>query len=163
MAGAANGGAGGVELYQRLVLDHGRHPRNLGPLPRETHSAHGDNPFCGDRWRVSLILDGDLVRDVRYEGAGCAISTAAASMMSEAVRDRTRAEVATLWRAFEALIRVGADGAPSEVSAAAALGELAAFAGVRRYPVRVKCARLPWQTLLAALSSGGDGATVSTE
>ena len=157
MAGDGKPGGDGDDLYQRLVLDHGRHPRNLGPLAGETHGARGDNPFCGDRWRVSLIVDGARVRDVRYEGAGCAISTAAASMMSEAVRGHTRAEVEALGRAFERLIGVGAPDDASGVD----LGELAAFAGVRRYPVRVKCARLPWQTLLAALASHGAG--VSTE
>jgi nitrogen fixation NifU-like protein len=152
-------GAGGDELYQRLVLDHGRHPRHQGPaLAGETHAARGDNPFCGDRWRMSVIVDGDRVRDVRYEGAGCAISTSAASMMSEAVRGRTRAQVEALWRGFEWLLGAGA---PDAAAAQVELGDLAAFAGVRRYPVRVKCARLPWQTLLAALAS--NGAVVSTE
>ena len=143
-------------LYQRLVLDHGRHPRNQGPLPGATHQARGDNPFCGDRWLVALILDCDQIREVRYEGAGCAISTAAASMMSEAVAGKTSAEVERLWQSFERCIAAGELGDD--------LGDLAAFAGVRRYPVRVKCARLPWQTLLAALRRrGDDGATVSTE
>jgi nitrogen fixation NifU-like protein len=148
----------GDELYQHLVLDHGRHPRHQGPaLFGETHAARGDNPFCGDRWRMSVIVDGDRLRDVRYEGAGCAISTSAASMMSEAVRGRTRAEVEALWRGFERLLTGGAPDAAAQVE----LGGLAAFAGVRRYPVRVKCARLPWQTLLAALAS--NDAVVSTE
>jgi nitrogen fixation NifU-like protein len=158
MAGDSATGGVGDELYQRLVLDHGRHPRGQGPaLPGETHAARGDNPFCGDRWRVSVIVAGDRVRDVRYEGAGCAISTSAASMMSEAVRGRTRAEVEALWRGFEGLLTAGAPDAATQVE----LGDLAAFAGVRRYPVRVKCARLPWQTLLAALAS--NGSVVSTE
>lgn len=143
------------QLYQRLVLDHGRHPRNQGPLSGATHQAHGDNPFCGDRWLVSLVVDGGRVREARFEGAGCAISTAAASMMTEAIRGRTREEVGRLERAFEGLLSADADGSRVD------LGDLVAFAGVGRYPVRVKCARLPWQTLLAALS--GASATVSTE
>jgi len=144
------------ELYQRVVLAHAQQPRNQGPLPGATHQARGDNPFCGDRWLVSLVLDGDQIRAARYQGAGCAISTAAASMMTEAVRGRTRAEVEELSRAFERLVSAGGGGGGESE-----LGDLAAFAGVRRYPVRVKCARLPWQTLLAAL--GGATATVSTE
>ena len=147
------------ELYQRIVLDHGRRPRNQGPLPGATHGARGDNPFCGDRWQVSLVVDGDVVREVRYEGAGCAISTAAASMMSEAVKGKRRGEIEELWRGFESL--VSSAKAAADANSSAALGDLAAFAGVRRFPVRVKCARLPWQTLLAALA--GDRATVSTE
>jgi len=143
------------ELYQRVVLAHAQQPRNQGPLPGATHQARGDNPFCGDRWLVSLVLDGDQIRAARYQGAGCAISTAAASMMTEAVCGRTRAEVEELSRAFEGLVSTAGAAGDSE------LGDLAAFAGVRRYPVRVKCARLPWQTLLAAL--GGATATVSTE
>jgi len=153
------------DLYQRVVLAHARQPRNQGPLPGATHQARGDNPFCGDRYLVSLILDGDQIRAARYEGTGCAISTAAASMMTEAIRGRTRAEVEALSRAFEGL--VSAAGADADAQADAAgearveLGELAAFAGVRRYPVRVKCARLPWRTLIAAL--GGATSPVSTE
>jgi nitrogen fixation protein NifU and related proteins len=152
------------ELYQRLVLDHGRNPRNRGPLPEATQRAHGDNPFCGDRWQVSLIVEGERIRAARFEGAGCAISTAAASMMSEAIEGRTRTEVGRLWHAFDRLVRGGDDGGGGGDAApepGVSLGDLAAFAGVRRYPVRVKCARLPWQTLLAALD--GAGATVSTE
>jgi nitrogen fixation NifU-like protein len=153
------------DLYQRVVLDHAQRPRNQGPLPDATHQARGDNPFCGDRWLVSLVLDGDQLREARCQGTGCAISTAAASMMTEAVRGRTRDEVQRLSRAFERLL-AGGDAAPDgdaqeDARRAIDLGELAAFAGVRRYPVRVKCARLPWQTLIAAL--GGEGATVSTE
>jgi nitrogen fixation NifU-like protein len=160
--------ADGDELYQRLVLDHGRHPRNQGPLPGATHQASGDNPFCGDRCVVSLVMDGERIREARHQCVGCAISIAAASMMTEAIRGRTHEEARRLERAFAAL--VAADQAhrhpESEADADADgggidLGELSAFAGARRYPVRIKCARLPWQTLLAALS--GATATISTE
>ena len=125
------------------MLDHGRHPRNHGALAGATHSARGDNPFCGDRVTVALILDGDRIADARFDGAGCAISTASASMMTSALRGRTRAEAESLCRAFESLLA----GSAGDERRSAALGELGAFAGVRRYPVRVKCARLPWQTL----------------
>ena len=145
------------ELYQRLVLDHARQPRNRGPLAGATHTARGDNPFCGDRVAVSLIVDGDRIAAARFEGQACAIATAAASMMAAAVEGRTRAEAEALARRFEALLAAG-DAAPELGD----LGDLRALAGVRRYPVRVKCARLPWQTLLAALG-GGSGGAVSTE
>jgi len=144
------------DLYQTIVLEHGRNPRHRGALPGATHSARGDNPFCGDRVIVALLLDGDRVADARFDGAGCAISTASASMMMSALQGRTRDEAEALLRDFDALLAGKADGAQI-----AALGELAAFAGVRRYPVRVKCARLPWETLAAALA--GDGGTVTTE
>jgi nitrogen fixation NifU-like protein len=144
------------DLYQTIVLEHGRHPRHRGPLADATHSARGDNPFCGDRVTVALILDGDRIADARFDGAGCAISTASASMMMSAVQGRTRGEAVSLCRDFESLLAGGAG-----ETAVAALGELGAFAGVRRYPVRVKCARLPWQTLAAALAGGGG--TVTTE
>jgi nitrogen fixation NifU-like protein len=141
------------DLYQTIVLDHGRNPRHHGALPGATHSARGDNPFCGDRVTVALILDGERIADARFDGAGCAISTASASMMLSALRGCTRAEAESLCRGFESWLAGG--------ETSAALGELAAFAGVRRYPVRVKCARLPWQTLAAALAGGGG--TVTTE
>jgi nitrogen fixation NifU-like protein len=144
------------DLYQRIVLDHGRNPRHRGALAGATHSARGDNPFCGDRVTVALVVAGDRITDARFDGAGCAISTASASMMADALHGRTRAQAEALCRAFESLLTGRAGDA--EV---AALGELGAFAGVRRYPVRVKCARLPWQTLVAAL--GGGDATVTTE
>ncbi len=144
------------DLYQRIVLDHGRNPRHRGALAGATHSARGDNPFCGDRVTVALILDGDRIADARFDGAGCAIATASASMMADALGGRTRAEAEALGRAFETLLA----GSAGEAEVAA-LGELGAFAGVRRYPVRVKCARLPWQTLAAAL--GGGAGTVTTE
>ena len=144
------------DLYQRVVVEHGRHPRNQGALAGATHGARGDNPFCGDRVTVSLILEGDRIAEARFEGAGCAISTASASMMTVALRGRTRAETEALFRDFEALLAGTAPATP-----AGDLGDLAAFAGVRRFPVRAKCARLPWQTLMAALAGGGG--TVSTE
>jgi nitrogen fixation NifU-like protein len=146
-------------LYQRLVLDHVRTPRNQGALPGATHTARGDNPLCGDRVAVSLILDGDRIAGARFEGQGCAIATASASMMTVAVQGQSRADAESVCRRFEAMLSGRAD---ADADAASDLGDLAAFAGVRRYPVRVKCARLPWQTLIAALGGGGSG-TVSTE
>lgn len=144
-----------LELYQELILDHNRRPRNRGTLGAPDHEAEGFNPLCGDRIEIDLALDGDTIRDIRFEGRGCAISTAAASLMSEAVKGKTVAEANTLFRAFHELVTHPAHGAPST------LGKLRAFAGVGRFPARVKCATLAWHTLLAALEDRDD--TVTTE
>ena len=144
------------ELYQQVILDHYKRPRNFHRLERANRKAEGHNPLCGDEIVVYLKMNGDVIEDISFEGAGCAISTASASMMADALRGCTRAEAEALFRGFESLLAGSAGEAET-----AALGELGAFAGVRRYPVRVKCARLPWQTLMAALT-GGAG-TVTTE
>jgi nitrogen fixation NifU-like protein len=142
------------DVYQSLILDHSRRPRNFGAPPGATQSARGDNPFCGDRVTVFLVRSGDRIADVGFEGVGCAISMASASMMTTHLKGLTPAETETLCRRFEDLL----DGAAHENDE---LGDLSAFAAVSRFPVRVKCARLPWQTLLAALT--GAAKTVSTE
>ena len=158
------------DLYQEVILDHSKKPRNFRSMTDPTRRAEGYNPLCGDRETVFVDMDGDVVKDVSFQGAGCAISTAAASMMTESVRGRTRDQVQHLSQAFERLLAAGdapggaaqdRDHDQADAAGAIELGELAALAGVRRYPVRVKCARLPWQTLMAALA--GAGATVSTE
>ncbi len=145
------------DLYQEVILDHSKRPRNFHALAGANRQAEGYNPLCGDRETVYLKLDGDRLREVAFQGAGCAISTASASMMTESVKGKTRAEAEALFERFHDLItgqHGQADGAPD-------LGKLEVFSGVREYPVRVKCATLPWHTLKAALAS--DGATVSTE
>ena len=141
-------------VYQSLILDHSRHPRNLGVPAGATHTARGDNPFCGDRFIVSLLLSGDRIAAIGFEGAGCAISTASASMMTISAKGLMRAEADALFERFDRLLG-------GEPPADLDLGDLSAFAGVSRFPVRIKCARLAWQTLQAALI-GTDG-TVSTE
>jgi nitrogen fixation NifU-like protein len=146
------------DLYQEMLLDHYRRPRHRGPLPEATHAAEGDNPLCGDKVRVALRLDGNTVRDVAFEGSGCAISTASASLMSEAVLGKRRDEVEDLFARFHALV---ADSRPP--SEASDLGKLEIFAGVREYPSRVKCATLPWHALRAALAAGGERPRVTTE
>lgn len=147
-----------AELYQEVILDHTKRPRNFGPLADANRHAKGDNPLCGDRVSVHLAVDGDRVTDVRFEGAGCAISTASASLMTEAVRGKTLPEVQALFEDFHQLLT----GDPSVAAEPpASLGKLAAFSGVREYPIRVKCATLAWHTLQAALKD--DGAAVSTE
>ena len=143
------------ELYRDVILDHNRRPRNFGRLEPPAHSARGHNPLCGDELTVYVALDGNVVRDLRFEGKGCAISVASASLMSEAAKGHTRAEVAALFGDVHALLT------QADAPAPASLGKLAALSGVREFPARVKCASLCWHTLNAALA---DAATpVSTE
>jgi len=144
------------ELYQEILLDHYRRPRNFGPLPGSDREADGHNPLCGDRVHVRVKLDGDKLADVRFEGSGCAISTASASMMTESVRGKSVAEAEAAFERFRALL-TGPGTTPSDEE----MGEMAALAGVRAFPMRVKCATLAWHTLKAALES--PGAAVSTE
>ena len=143
------------ELYRDVILDHNKRPRNFGRLEPPAHSAHGHNPLCGDQLTVYARLDGEVVRELRFEGAGCAISVASASLMTEAVRGKTRAELAHLFGLVHDLLTRGDAPAPAE------LGKLAALSGVREFPARVKCASLCWHTLNAALE--GAGIPVSTE
>lgn len=145
-----------TDLYQEVVLDHGRRPRNYGPLPGATHRADGLNPLCGDRITVYATVDGDVVRDVRFEGSGCAISKASASVMTGFAKGRTAAEIDAVFEKFHTLVTEG----PGAVDAEA-LGKLAVFGGVHDYPTRVKCASLPWHALRQALR--GEGTPVSTE
>ena len=147
------------ELYQEVILDHSRKPRNFGPLEGATAQADGHNPLCGDRATVFIHVDGDTVADVKFQGAGCSISTASASMMTESIKGKSRAEVEKLFTRFHALVT--RDSAAADTEPDPALGKLAVFSGVWEFPVRVKCASLPWHTLKAALD--GDGHPVSTE
>ncbi len=149
--------AGLDDLYQELIVDHYKRPRNRRALPDADRTAEGNNPLCGDRVSVYVKLENDRVKDIAFEGAGCAISTASASLMTEAMRGRTLPEAKALFEEFHRLVTSErTDGEP-----AARLGKLAAFAGVRKYPARVKCAILAWHTLDAALAGGRD--VVSTE
>jgi nitrogen fixation NifU-like protein len=143
------------ELYRDVILDHNRHPRNFGPLEGASQHAEGNNPLCGDRLSLAVRLNGDRIEDIRFEGRGCAISTASASLMTEAVKGKDRASVRQLFDKVHAML-TQPDALPD-----ASLGKLAALSGVREFPARVKCASLCWHTLNAALSSGA--ATVSTE
>ena len=144
------------ELYQELILDHGRKPRNFRELPG-ARSADGYNPLCGDEVRVFLKLDGNVVEDVSFKGQGCAISTASASLMTQTLKGKTVTEATELFQTFHDLVT----GKLNEEAASAELGKLIVFAGVREFPVRVKCASLPWHTLRAALAA--EQAPVSTE
>jgi nitrogen fixation NifU-like protein len=149
------------DLYQEVILDHSKRPRNFHAIAGASRKAEGYNPLCGDRETVYLVLEGDRVRDVAFQGAGCAISTASASMMTESVKGKTRAEAEALFARFHDLI-TGKNGETKKD--APELGKLEVFSGVREYPVRVKCATLPWHTLKAALASDGRAdPVVSTE
>jgi nitrogen fixation NifU-like protein len=135
------------ELYRDVILDHNRRPRNFGPLEGASHHAEGNNPLCGDRLELALRLEGDRIAEIRFEGSGCAISTASASLMTEAVKGKDRASVRQLFERVHALLtRPNSAGDPE-------LGKLAALSGVREFPARVKCASLCWHTLNAALAS----------
>ena len=145
------------ELYQQLIIDHNRHPRNAGPLEGANRSAAGDNPLCGDRIKLYLKLTNDVIEEIRFEGSGCTISQASASLMTSAVHGKSRADALDLFKAFHAMVT-----SPPEVTPnAKGLGKLAAFGGVRAFPARVKCANLAWHTLKAALQ--GEPQAVSTE
>jgi nitrogen fixation protein NifU and related proteins len=146
------------ELYQEVILDHAKRPRNFRELPEANRKAEGYNPLCGDKATVFVRLEGDRVTDVSFKGAGCSISTASASLMTEALKGKTRAEVEALFERFHSLVT--SDPAKARENSAPELGKLAAFAGVCEFPVRVKCASLPWHTMKAALA--GDPAA-STE
>ena len=146
------------ELYREVILDHNRYPRNFGRLDPADALANGHNPLCGDKLTVTLRMDGDAISDLKFDGNGCAISVASASMMSEAVKGRPRAEVDALFDRVHALL-TQAD-APSD-----GIGKLAALSGVREFPARVKCASLCWHTLNAALANlqGAAPSPISTE
>lgn len=142
-----------TELYQQVILDHNKRPRNRGRLPTATRVAHGDNPTCGDQCSVYLRLDGDRIAEIGFDGAGCAISQASASLMTTQVKGKTAAEVKGLYDAFHHIVTTGE--APAEIS------DLAAFAGVHAFPARIKCATLGWHAVLNALA--GDDVPATTE
>jgi nitrogen fixation NifU-like protein len=140
------------DLYQQLILDHNARPRNFGQMPDATHKADGYNPLCGDKVTIFLQVQADTITGVRFDGQGCAISRASASLMTDALSGKPLAEVEALFAAFHSLLtqEPPPDDAPVPTDAVA-LGKLEAFSGVREFPMRVKCATLPWHTLRAAL------------
>ncbi len=145
------------DLYQEVILDHTKHPRNFGTLEHATHRAQGHNPLCGDQLALFVEVADDRLRDLRFAGRGCAISTASASLLTEALKGRTTAEAHALFERFHATVTSPSD-EPVDV---ASLGKLAVLAGVREFPMRVKCASLAWHTLEAALARRAE--PVSTE
>ncbi len=144
------------ELYQQVILDHNKKPRNFHKLETANRRAEGYNPLCGDQLNVYLDVEGDQVKDVAFEGSGCAISKASASMMTQAVKGKTKAEAEQLFNEFHRMVtgELDAEADPNN------LGRLKIFAGVREFPVRVKCATLSWHTLHAAMN---ERASTSTE
>jgi len=142
------------DLYQEMILDHKKNPKNHRAIDGCTHHADGHNPLCGDRITVYLCLNDNRIDDVSFKGTGCAICTASASMMTEAVKGKSEDQTNALFRDFHALVT-------SDRNAEADLGKLAAFEGVSQFPMRVKCATLAWHTLVAAISDGAK--VVSTE
>jgi nitrogen fixation NifU-like protein len=146
------------DLYQDVILDHNRRPRNFGELPAANRTAEGHNPLCGDRVAVFVDVDTetDRIRDIAFQGSGCAISTASASLMTEALKGKSLDEAHELFHSFHELVTRGVEGD------LAGLGKLAAFAGVREFPMRVKCATLAWHALQSALDRP-ESPPVSTE
>jgi len=145
------------DLYQQLIVDHNRAPRNFKKLAHPTREAEGANPLCGDQIKLEVELAGDRIADIGFQGSGCAISQASASLLTGAVQGKSTADAQELFRQVHAML-TSAPGTPVDT---ARLGKLAALAGVRQFPVRVKCASLPWHTLRAALESAAE--PVSTE
>ena len=145
------------ELYQEVLLDHNRRPRNFQKLEGADQTAEGYNPLCGDQVTVYLKLDGDVIREITFQGSGCAISKSAASMMTASLKGKTRAEAEALFQKFHLMLT----GDPGKREVPDGLGKLAVFSGVCEFPIRVKCATLPWHTMHAALE--GKAERVSTE
>jgi nitrogen fixation protein NifU and related proteins len=136
------------DLYQEVILDHNKNPRNFREIENATNEADGHNPLCGDALKVYLSVEGDTVTDVAFKGSGCAISKASASMMTQAVKGKTKAEAETLFNEFRAMVMGELDIEADENH----LGKLKIFAGVLEFPARVKCASLSWHTVHAALN-----------
>jgi nitrogen fixation NifU-like protein len=145
------------DLYQEVILDHTKKPRNFGKIENANHEAVGHNPLCGDKIVIYVLIEGGVIKDISFQGQGCAVSQASASMMTERIKGKTRAEVEALFERFHDLVT----GKPESSGGGPELGKLAVFAGVQKYPVRVKCATLPWHTLRAALEDQAEA--VSTE
>lgn len=150
------------DLYQDIILDHGRHPRNFHAMTEPSHFAHGHNPLCGDKVTVYLQLSGSQIDDVSFEGKGCAISTASASLMTEILKGKTLQEAELLFGAFHAKVTGGQPVAiPPELEDDEE--RLDPLTGVKTFPARVKCATLAWHAFEAAIQGGGIGTAVKTE
>jgi len=144
-----------MELYQQVILDHSRNPRNFRTMPAANHDAEGFNPLCGDHIHIYLDLEDDAIRDISFQGSGCAICTASASIMTQNLKGQKVVDAQQTFSIFHKLLTEDDANSPEE------MGKLSVFAGVRKYPVRVKCATLPWHTLIAGLE--GSQEPVTTE
>lgn len=142
------------ELYQQVILDHCKHPRNFHELPAATCSAQGHNPLCGDQLKLFLRMDGEVIRDISFLGSGCCISKASASLLTDAVKGKSREQVTRMFDSVHAMVTTG--------EVISDLGKLAVFAGVHKFPARVKCAILAWHAVMSALKGETEKA-VTTE
>jgi nitrogen fixation protein NifU and related proteins len=143
------------DLYQQVILDHCKHPRNFHELEHATCSAQGRNPLCGDQLKLYVLLDGEIIKDVSFLGSGCCISKASASLLTENLKGKTKAEVQKIFDQVHQMVTTG------EVKGD--VGKLAVFAGVYKFPARVKCAILAWHAVKAALSGSGEPVSTETE
>ena len=143
------------DLYQEVILDHNKNPRNYREIENADKSADGHNPLCGDQLKVYLLMEDDTVKDVAFKGSGCAISKASASMMTQAVKGKTKEEADVMFTEFRQMVMGEMDAETDENS----LGKLKIFAGVREFPARVKCASLSWHTVHAALNGEEEAST----
>jgi nitrogen fixation NifU-like protein len=148
------------ELYQEVILDHSKRPRNFGRLESVTHQADGDNPLCGDRIHVELEMENGIVKSVAFDGEGCAISTASASLMTESLKGKTIEQVQALFHLMHETCTGQAESGSGDETAVE-LGKLAVFEGVQQYPLRVKCATLAWHTMRSALDEEDDVLTTT--
>ncbi len=144
-----------TELYQQVILDHSKSPRNFRTLEHANRIAQGHNPLCGDSYTIYALLDGDLIKDISFQGSGCAISKASASLLTDALKGKTKAELKTLFEKVHEMVTTGKsdDG----------VGKLAVFAGVHKFPARVKCAILPWHAVVAAVEGRPEPVTTEKE
>jgi nitrogen fixation protein NifU and related proteins len=144
-----------TDLYQQVILDHCKHPRNFKVMPSPTCMAQGHNPICGDQLKLYLLMEGDIIKDISFVGDGCCISKASASLLTESVKGKAKGEVKVLFDKVHDMLMTGKTKDDENI------GKLAVFAGVHRFPMRVKCAVLPWHAVLSAV--GGSKDTISTE
>ncbi len=143
------------DLYQQVILDHCKHPRNFHDLPGATCSAQGHNPLCGDQLKLYLATEGDTIRDISFIGSGCCISKASASLLTESVKGKTKNEVHKMFDQVHEMVTTG--------QVKGDVGKLAVFAGVHKFPARVKCAILSWHAVMAALKGSGGAVTTENE
>jgi nitrogen fixation protein NifU and related proteins len=144
-----------TDLYQQVILDHCRRPRNFGEMSEPSSTAQGHNPLCGDRLQLFLKMEGDVIREITFTGSGCCISKASASLLTDALKGRTRDQVKGMFELVHAMVTTG----KGDVD----VGKLAVFAGVHKFPARVKCAILPWHAVLAALEGKAEPVTTERE